>query len=365
MRHNPGALNKLMACVALALTALRLPVPAFAQDAYERISPAHAGYSADALEDLRGFLKTAGSESLLLLHNGRVFFEYGDIRRKRMVHSIRKALLNSLIGIENASGTCLSLSRTLADFGVDDAPSSLTPAERQATLEHVLQSRSGVYVPAAAETEGMAMQRPARGSHAPGTHWFYNNWDFNVAGALFEQCSGERIHQAFLQRIARPIGMLDYGGRVDAWPSDGRIDAATDGYRSLESDKSTFPAYHFRMSAHDLALYGQLFLQQGVWKGQQIVPAAWIDASTRPASIVNPDQGLAYGMLWDVLLPVAPGSRPNFYHTGLGVHMLGVYPQHGLVMVHRVNTEAEFDFEEFDLVQIIRRIHRARLPQAQ
>jgi hypothetical protein len=44
--------------------------------------------------------------------------------------------------------------------------------------------------------------------------------------------------------------------------------------------------------------------------------------------------------------------------------MLAIYPEHGLVMVHRVNTEREFAFKEFDLVQIIRRVHRARLPAA-
>lgn len=348
--------------LTLALSLLLLPLRAAGQDAFDRISPADAGYSSEALNDLRAFLATAGSESLLLLHNGQVFFEYGDIRQKRLVHSIRKALLSSLVGIENAAGSCLALPRTLRDFGVDDSPTSLTDVEKQATLQHLLQSRSGVYVPAAAETEGMEQQRPARGSHAPGTHWYYNNWDFNVAGGLYEQCSRETVHQAFLQRIARPIGMLDYQGHVDAWPADGPIQTTTDGYRRLESDKSKYPAHHFRLSAHDLALYGQLFLQRGRWKGQQLVPAAWVDASTQPESVVNADQGLAYGMLWNVLVPVPDGGRPSFYHTGLGVHMLAVYPEHALVIVHRVNTESAFEFKEFDLVQIIRRIHRARLP---
>ena len=163
----------------LLLIALRPVAQGRPPDAFERISPAAAGYAEDALEELRGFLKAAGSESLLLLHDGRVFFEYGDIRAKRLVHSIRKALLNALVGIEQEAGTCLALSRTLADFGIDDIPPSLTAAEKQATLEQLLQSRSGVFHAAAGETDGMAAQRPARGAHAPGTFWYYNNWDFN------------------------------------------------------------------------------------------------------------------------------------------------------------------------------------------
>jgi CubicO group peptidase (beta-lactamase class C family) len=362
MRCGGRSLLGLPGSVALLLCMMLFPGRATAQDAFARVSPADAGYSAEALDELRGFLRSAGSESLLLLHDGKVFFEYGDIRQKRLVHSIRKALLSSLVGIENASGPCLALARTLGDFAVDDSPAPLTDMEKRATLEHVLQSRSGVYHPAAAETDGMALQRPARGSHAPGTHWYYNNWDFNVAGALYERCSGASVHQAFLERIARPIGMLDYEGRIDPWRADEAIDPATDGYRRLEPDKSRYPAYHFRMSAHDLALYGQLLLQQGRWKGQQLVPAAWIDASTRPTSIVNADQGLAYGMLWNVLVPVPDGQRASFYHTGLDMHMLAIYPEHGLVMVHRVNTERAFTFKAFDLVQIIRRVHRARRP---
>jgi hypothetical protein len=44
----------------------------------------------------------------------------------------------------------------------------------------LLRSRSGVYHPVDFETESMQKGRPARGSHAPGTLWYYNNWDFNV-----------------------------------------------------------------------------------------------------------------------------------------------------------------------------------------
>lgn len=38
--------------------------------------------------------------------------------------------------------------------------------------------------------------RPPRGSHPPGTFWYYNNWDFNVLGTIFIQLTGEDIFQA-------------------------------------------------------------------------------------------------------------------------------------------------------------------------
>jgi hypothetical protein len=65
-----------------------------------------------------------------------------------------------------------------------------------------------------------------------------------------------------------------------------------------------------------------------------------------------------------VLVPEPGEVRPAFYHTGLGVHMLGVYPRHELVMVHRVDTEHAFDFDDGDLYKIIRAMHAVRLPVA-
>ena len=300
---------------------------------------------------------------MLLLKDGAVFFEWGDIRAKRMVHSMRKPLLNALTGIQIEHG-CLELDKSLAEYGIDERPPGLTPTERTATLRQVLQSRSGVYHPAAAESDGMVGQRPTRGSHKPGAHFYYNNWDFNVAGAMFNRCSGIGIHEAFGAWIAKPLGMLDYAGRIISPPaSSGPIPHWADGIRQLEPVHSRYGAYHFRLSAHDLALFGQLYLQRGHWNGQQVVPSDWIDASTQPISITNPEYGLAYGMLWDVLLPDPGQERPSFYHTGVGVHMLGVYPEHGLVMVHRVDTESPFKFGERDLLDVIRAVHRARMNQ--
>lgn len=93
---------------------------AAAGDAFERITPAQAGYSEQGLATLRQVLADAGSESMLLVHKGKVFFEWGDIRRKRLVHSIRKPLLHALIGQE--SGTCWCRTK-----GIRGRPST-TPA---------------------------------------------------------------------------------------------------------------------------------------------------------------------------------------------------------------------------------------------
>lgn len=348
-------------CITWLLAACAwLATDAVGAEAFERITPVQAGYDPARLDQLRALLKERGSEAMLLLKDGKVFFEYGDIEAKRLVHSMRKPLLGALIGTE-LGRSCLSLDKTLADYGIDERPPGLSDAEKSATLRQVLQSRSGVYHPATAETEGMAAERPARGSHPPGTHYYYNNWDFNVAGAIFEKCAGHGVHEAFAERIAAPLGMRDFTGRIVSLPDVDALPDWADGFRQLEPGVSRYRAYHFRLSARDLALFGQLYLQRGQWQGRQLVPAEWVDESTAPVSVTNAEYGLAYGMLWSSLVPGPGQKRPSFYHSGVGVHMLGVYPDLGLVMVHRVNTEQPYSFNDGDLYAVIRAMHGARI----
>jgi CubicO group peptidase (beta-lactamase class C family) len=127
----------------------------------------------------------------------------------------------------------------------------------------------------------------------------------------------------------------------------------TDGFYQYEKEKSLFPAYHFRLSSYDLALYGQLYLNEGNWKGKEIIPVKWIQESTKPFSITNENVGIAYGMLWRVLYPNAERSNLSFFHTGAGVHMLGVYPGSNLVLVHRVDTESDYNFPMSNIYKMI------------
>ncbi|MEM6380881.1 MAG: hypothetical protein AAF705_22100 [Bacteroidota bacterium] len=117
------------------------------------------------------------------------------------------------------------------------------------------------------------------------------------------------------------------------------------------------------MSARDLALYGQLYLNYGNWNGEQIIPKDWIDASTKPYSVYNPWYGNAYGMLWRVRVPKEDTKRNSFFHTGLGIHMLGVYPDSGLVMVLQVDTEKDFICNEGDFHKMLGLLFNSKIDQ--
>ncbi len=322
--------------------------------------PETMGFSREKLDTLAAFLSEAGSSAMILMVDEQVIFQWGDVKKKHTIHSIRKAMLNSLYGIKISQGI-IDTTRTLGDLDIDDIEPSLSGEEKGARIADLLKSRSGVYHHAAAVSTGMLYGKPERGAHSPGEHYYYNNWDFNVLGAILEQETGQSIYALFEEEIAKPLGMLDYKGSYTS--IDGESDESsiprTDGFYQVEASKSKYPAYHFRMSARDMAIYGQLYLNRGEWNGQQILPAEWIDASTTPYSPKNPEYGIAYGLLWNVLTQTEEDESRSFFHTGAGLHMLGVYPSLKLVLVHRVDTENEFSFDRSDMYEMIRLVFNA------
>lgn len=320
------------------------------------------GFSTEKLELLKSHLEQSGASSMLLLVEGEVIFDWGNTVHKHTIHSIRKCLLNSLYGIAVSDGI-IDTTMTLRELGIEDNEPGLSENELDARVIDLLKSKSGIYHHAAAVSEGMLRGMPERDSYLPGEHFYYNNWDFNVLGAILEEKTGLSIYELFRDQIAIPLGMRDYRGKYASIDGeDGEAELPdTDGFYQYELSKSKFPAYHFRMSARDLALYGQLYLQKGEWKGQQIVPADWIEISTYPWSVYNPDYGLARGMLWGVVLPREKGGSTSFYHTGAGVHMLGVYPDSELVLVHRVDTENGSSYQGDDLYKMIELVFNAQI----
>lgn len=291
---------------------------------WDRIAPGQAGWSADALAQAHAYAQSIGTATLVIVHRGRILDSWGDIARRLEVNSVRKSLLSALIGIAVAEKK-IDLDANLASLNIDDTPPGLTDAEKEATVRQLLQARSGVYHPALYETAGEKRLRPARGSHPPGTFWYYNNWDFNVLGTIYERAVGASIFESFRQRIASPIGMQDYR------PEDGRY---------VRGRKSVFPAYPFHMSARDLARFGLLYLRSGQWNNEVIVPASWVAESTRAWSETHLHSG--YGYLWWTGFPerrVAAMDLPpgGFWADGHGGQFVVVDPASDIVVVRQTD----------------------------
>ena len=298
----------------------------------EKISPEEAGWSSQTLNEAAKLAGELGYSAITILYDGKEMFSWGKVETNYECHSIRKAFLSALYGIYVEKGT-IDLDATIKELGIDDIPPQLTEPEKRATIRQLLQARSGIYHPAAGETDDMASSRPERGSHPPGTFFYYNNWDFNVLGVIFEKLTGEKIFAAFKRNIADPIGMKDFD------PAECRYD--------WEREKSGHPMYIFRMSGRDMARFGALYQKGGVWNGKRIIPEGWMKESTTPYSEKD---GAGFGYCWGILLKDSMLARlvggTGYFFSGLGVHALAIVPELKYVLVVRFDTDDEFTFPD-------------------
>jgi CubicO group peptidase (beta-lactamase class C family) len=277
-----------------------------------------------------GAAERAGTSALVVVHRGEVVLEWGAIAERLAGQSLRKSLLSALIGIAVDRGF-LDIERAVGSFDLPEG-GKLNEVERRATVRELMMARSGIYLRAAHETPATMWGRPRRNAYAPGEHWYYNNWDFNALGVIFEQTTGLGIGVAFHRWIAVPIGMRDFR------PEDVRYE------RWLGS---RHPAYPIRISARDLAAFGLLFAQEGRWGARQVISSTWVQESTRPYSDTgDAGGGSAYGLMWWVEkngrlripgLAFPPGSFMGF---GFGGQYLVIVPACGLVVANLVDTGA-------------------------
>ena len=289
-------------------------------------SPQAAGWSPELMAQMHAYADSIGTASLLVIQHGQIIDSVGDTSQRLELHSVRKSLLSALIGIAIAARR-LILDSTMAQLGIDDVPPALTADEKQATVGDLLAARSGIYHVALYETEGERRNRPPRGSHPHGTFWYYNNWDFNALGTIYERAAGESIFAAFLSQIARPLEMQDYR------PTDGRYVTGAD---------SALPAYPFHMSARDLSRFGLMYLHGGRWGDRQVVPAAWVVDSTTPRSVTAIGSGYA-DLWWTGLtghgVPIMGLPAGAFWADGAEGQFVVVDPADDLVVVHQTKTE--------------------------
>ena len=289
--------------------------------------PERVGWSKAGLKKAQEYSATNQTAAVMIVLDGKVLGEWGETATRFNVHSIRKSLLSALYGIYIKEGR-INPAATMRQLGIDDNEPSLTPVEKQATVMNLLRARSGVYHPALYETASMKAARPPRGSHAPDTFWYYNNWDFNVLGTVFERQTKNSLFREFKTRIADPIGMQDF-----------RLEDC----EYVTGPDSVYPAYPFRLTARDMARFGLLFLREGVWRGKTIVPSEWVSESTKSYSDAGNSGG--YGYLWWVAVngKHLPQCTLNGAYSarGAGGHYVLVIPDQKLVIVHRVNTDIQ------------------------
>ncbi|MBB3148408.1 CubicO group peptidase (beta-lactamase class C family) [Phyllobacterium trifolii] len=297
-----------------------------AQDWEMVTAPEQHGLTADVRSKIEVALDGLPTTSFLAVVGGDILYNYGNIAEVSYLASTRKSILSMLMGKAVAEGK-IDLDLTMADLNIDE-DHGLLPIEKTATLRDLLVSSSGVYHQPGSPGSN-TKNIPARGSKTPGSYFHYNNWDFNVLGAAFEQLTGRSVFKAFEEDFAGPMAMQDFD------PSRQRMM----GYE----DASRYLAYHFFLSARDMARLGLTMARKGRWGDNQVVPADWVFESTRvhvPADRMNESvksRIAGYSYLW--WIPVVTNDTPEwrgaFVAAGhFGQFILGL-PALDMVFVNR------------------------------
>lgn len=305
-------------CLALVIKA-ELPAETLTE-------AASSGWSTQALDRAEEYAATIDTAAVVIVHRDQVVGKWGSIALPMKCHSIRKSFLSALYGMHVAAGD-IDLDATLKQLGINDCEPSLTREELGARVKDLLSARSGVYHPALFETAAMASRRPKRGSHPPNTHWYYNNWDFNALGSIYENLTGHSLFEDFERRIAIPLGMEDFRRERDT--------------RYVTGEDSVHPAYPFQLSTRDLAKFGQLMLHDGQCNGVQVIPESWVRESTTSYSDAGESGG--YGYMWWVAVdgkhfPGVTLPEGSYSARGYRGQYLLVVPEWDLVISHRVNS---------------------------
>lgn len=318
----------------LTILAGVIPQAAFAQvcpgTAWQRVAPKDAGWSTGRLKKADAIAKELDTDSYLVVSGGKVIWEYGETALVSNVHSVRKSIASILFGIASDRKQ-MPLDRSLADLGIDDNQ-GLSPAEKTATIRHLLSARSCIYHNAAYESREQVRLRPERHSCRPGERWYYNNWDFNALGTIYQTVTGRTLFDAFESEIAGPLQLEHF-----------RKAEHTTYHRE---EVSRHPAYLFRLSALDMARIGLLMARGGDWCGRRIVSKSWVEESTRNISDTNRDKRTSgYGYLWwvgaDGRQLGAAFNGHTFSARGVRGQYMIVNPADDLVIIHRVNTDVQ------------------------
>lgn len=302
--------------------------PVFPGADWERVpSPEAVGYLKEGLDSVVAYVSRLATTGLFVTVGGRVLLEYGDIARVSYLASVRKSVLAMLYGNHVENGT-IDLSTTLRELEWTDH-GGLLPIEVEATIEHVITARSGVYHPASNGGDNLG-EAPPRGSQRPGAYFLYSNWDFNTAGAIFEKLTGRDLYDALESDLAKPLGMQDFDRAAQR--------------KSGDLTRSMYPAYHMYLSTRDMARIGYLMLREGNWNGKQVIPRSWarrIRSVVTPVEQMNPPEHrrgpFGYGVMWWVWDGEAATGVYKGAYTGIGAvgQYITVLPALDMVVAHK------------------------------
>ncbi|MDA1184745.1 MAG: serine hydrolase [Acidobacteria bacterium] len=294
--------------------------------------------------------------SLLVVHKGQIIHErYApgmDMTTRTRTWSATKSIAGTLVGMLVDQGK-LQLDEPL---GFDWLPQALSPEtdpRNAITLRNLLNMSSGLdtidnegleyatgsglsYWAGSSSVQGALRQALIR---QPGTSWDYENYDTLLAVLKMKQVLGnERTYREFPRRA-----LLDKIGMRNTL-------IGTDRFGDFILSSQVYS------NARDLARFGMLYLQNGMWNGERLISQDWIDFERTPAP-ATVGRGGQYGAQW-WLVPEDRNDVPKDMYAASGNrgNYSIVVPSHDLVIVRR---GLDYGSQGFDRWSLAREVIKA------
>lgn len=236
--------------------------------------------------------------SLLVVKNGYLiaerYFNGASIGQPFDTASVTKSITSALTGIALRDHLLTSADQRMFEFFPEIEWQQLDSRKSLITIRQMLQMRSGYpweefdgymnRLLSTSERIDLAEEFPLVAD--PGSKFGYSNLTAHLVGVIVARAANESL-LAFGKRSL--FDLLDVS--VASWGTD------ADGYY--------WGSGSMRLTARDMARFGQLYLDDGAYGGMQLVPAAWVQdsfashsATTYPSNILDAIRQLEYGYYW-------------------------------------------------------------------
>lgn len=224
------------------------------------------------------------SDGLYLIQGDKVLVEeYFDTpKTPTYIASVGKALVSIAIIKLLSDGKIKSIDQPVADF----YPEWRQGLKKTITLRMILSHTSGLQnerntrleIETGPEGEGedlVQLALAAELTDTPGTVYRYNNKAICLLPGIIAKASGKRMDSYFEEVFFKPMGIIKFRWR---------------------KDKAGTPHGHsaFDLLPADLAKFGQLMVNRGVYKSRRYIEERWIDSATVPSQSINPYIGLTW-----------------------------------------------------------------------
>lgn len=284
---------------------------------------------------IQGPVRDRGSAAGLIIKNGYIIAQWGDVNRVDMTFSVTKSYLSTLAGLALDKHLINNLDDKLKDYVWDEKFEG--EHNGKITWRHLL-TQSSDWSGQLFDTYDWADRPPKNGGlddwknrklNEPGTFFKYNDVRVNLTAFALLQVWRKPLPQVLQDQIMDPIG----ASTTWRWYGYDKAFVNVGGVMTQSVSGGGHHGGGLFISTLDHARFGLLFDRMGKWKNQQLISEDWVKSVNQP-SFANKN----YGLMWWTNQDYALGknlSKEIYYAAGYGGNYIVIDHEHDLVMVLR------------------------------